>query len=282
MIERKFIDAKKTEYAIKEFVKKQLGKGKVSNIQIERTPIGERIIVYTSKPGLVIGRKGETINETTSVLKKQFKLENPKIEIAEIPDIEFDAQTVADRIAMAIERFGPSTFKMRAYRELERLKKEGALGVEIVLGGKLPGERAKSWRFAFGYLKKTGETDIVNKAQATAKTIPGVVGIKVMIVPKNAIIPDKIVISKAPIIIEEKKTEEKKEEKNENKEIEKETLTAEIPTPVTEEKPKKTRKKKEAEKKEEINENENKEKILPISSTEEKPKRIRKKKEAEK
>jgi len=276
MIERKFISAKKTEYAIKEFVKKQLGKGKVSNIQIERTPIGERIIVYTSKPGLVIGRRGETINETTIVLKKQFKLENPKIEIAEIPDIEFDAQTVADRIAMAIERFGPSTFKMRAYRELERLKKEGALGVEIVLGGKLPGERAKSWRFAFGYLKKTGETDIVNKAQATAKTIPGVVGIKVMIVPKGAIIPDKIEISKAPVIIEEKK-----EEIKEQKETEK-LPTTEIPTPVTEEKPKKTRKKKgetkETEKKEEIK---TEEKSTTITNNTEKPKKTRKKKESE-
>ena len=106
-----------------EFIKTEIGKGKISSIKIERTPIGEKIIVKTSRPGLVIGRKGEAIQSLTAVLKEKFKLENPKLEILEIEKPEFDAQTAADQIAMSLERFGPNSFKIIAYRTLERIKK---------------------------------------------------------------------------------------------------------------------------------------------------------------
>jgi small subunit ribosomal protein S3 len=193
MIEKKFIKAKKDEFATKEFIKAHLGKGKISSIKIERTPIGEKIIISTSKPGLIIGRRGESIQDLTTVLKKKFNLENPKLEIAEIEKPEFDAQTAADQIALSLERFGPNSFKIIAYRALEAIKKAGALGCEILLSGRLPSERARSWRFSFGYLMKTGETaKLVNRAQATAKTKPGIVGIKVAILPLGVVMPDKI------------------------------------------------------------------------------------------
>lgn len=221
MIERKIIAEKKNEYAVKEYVKKILGKGKVSDIKIERTPIGERIIVHTTRPGLIIGSKGEAIQQLTETLKKQFKMENPKIEVSEIAHPDFDAKNVADQIAIALERFGPQSFKMRAYRALERIKNAGALGAEIVLSGKLPAEKARAWRFGYGYLKKTGEIDIVNKAQSTAKTKPGIVGIKVSIVPKDALIADKIEVEKF-IMIKPEEVAEIKEELIE-KEVKKKT-----------------------------------------------------------
>ena len=223
MLAKKFVTTKKTEFAIKEYVKKHLGKGKVSNVKIERTPIGERIVVFTSRPGVVIGRKGEAIQSLTNVLKNQFKLENPKIEIAEITEPQFDAQTIADQIALDLERLGSSVFKRTAYKALERIKAAGALGAEIILSGKLPSEKARPWRFFFGYMKKTGEIDIVNQAQATAQTKPGVVGIKVSVVPKDAIIPDRIKIIKGLKLgaIEEKpKNEEVKAEETEDKKTE--------------------------------------------------------------
>ncbi len=61
MEERKIVKFKKDEFAIKEYIKKTIGKGKVSRVKIEYTPIGEKIIVSTHKPGLVIGRGGEKI-----------------------------------------------------------------------------------------------------------------------------------------------------------------------------------------------------------------------------
>jgi small subunit ribosomal protein S3 len=207
MIEKKFVEEKKQEFEIKEFIRKKLGKGKVSDVKIERTPIGEKIVISTTKPGLVIGRSGEIIQEINKLLKEKFSLENPQIEVSEIAMPIFDAQTVADNIAISLENLGPLSFKLIAYKELERMIRGGALGAEIRLSGRLPSERAKSWRFGFGYLKKTGETTkVVNKAKAVAFTQPGVVGVKVSIVAADVKIPDKITINHEAI---EKELKEK-------------------------------------------------------------------------
>ncbi|MEM2956078.1 MAG: 30S ribosomal protein S3 [Candidatus Pacearchaeota archaeon] len=193
MIEKKVIKAKKDEFAIKEFVKEEIGKGKISSIKIERMPIGEKIIIKTSKPGLVIGKRGESIQDLTNILKKKFNLENPKLEITEIERPEFDAQSVADEIALALERFGSNSFKIIAYKVMEKIKKAGALGCEIILSGKLPSEKARTWCFSFGYLMRSGESaKLVDRARAVAQTKPGVIGIKVSILPPNVKIPDKI------------------------------------------------------------------------------------------
>ena len=196
MEERTTVKFRKDEFAVKEHIKKQLGKGKVSQVEIAYTPIGEKIIVSTSKPGLVIGRHGERIEELTTILKKRFKLENPIIEIDEILQPDFDAQMIADEIALGLERSGPLKFKVIAYRTLQRIINSGALGVEIIMSGKLPGKRAKSWRFAQGYLKKTGDSaKIVDRAMSTAQTKPGTVGIKVSILSPDAVFKDKIKIN---------------------------------------------------------------------------------------
>ncbi len=198
MEERKTVQLKKDEYSIREYIKTNLGKGKVSKVRIEYTPVGEKIIVSTNKPGLVIGKKGEKIEELTGVLKRRFKLENPHIEIDEIKKVEFDAQLIADEIALALERMGPLKFKVVSYRVLQRIVEAGALGVEIKLSGKLPSARAKTWRFAQGLLKKTGDpAKVVDVAHSVANTKPGVVGIKVSILSPYAILLDKIDINEA-------------------------------------------------------------------------------------
>ena len=212
----KFVKLKKEEFGIKEYIKRQLGKGKISNLDIEYTPVGEKIIISTSKPGLVIGRKGEQIQQLTMVLKKRFKLENPHIEINEIENPLFDAQGVADEIAMALERMGNLKFKVIAYRKLQEIMRAGALGCELRLSGKLPSERAKSWRFAEGYLKKAGDSaKEVDRAQATGLTKTGIIGVKVAIMPPDARIYDRIVVddemrSKLGVV-EEDETSKKKQ-----------------------------------------------------------------------
>ena len=191
----KFVKLKKEEFGIKEYIKRHLGKGKISNLDIEYTPVGEKIIISTSKPGLVIGRKGEQIQQLTQILKKRFKLENPHIEINEIENPLLDAQGVADEIALALERMGNLKFKVIAYRKLQEIMKAGALGCELRLSGKLPSERAKSWRFAEGYLKKAGDSaKEVDRAQATGLTKTGIIGVKVAIMPPWARIYDRIIV----------------------------------------------------------------------------------------
>ena len=195
MEEKNVVKFKKEEFAVREYIKKVIGKGKVSKVRIEYTPVGEKIIIATSKPGLVIGRGGEKIDELTRTLKKRFKLENPHVEIDEIMNPQFDAQIVADEIALALENLGPMKFKVIAYKMLQKIMNSGALGAEIRLGGKLPSARAKQWRFAQGYLKKTGDSaKVVDRAQATAQTRPGTVGVKVSILSAYAIIEDKITV----------------------------------------------------------------------------------------
>jgi small subunit ribosomal protein S3 len=187
MEERKFIRLKKEEYGIKEYIKRDLGKGKISKLDIEYTPVGEKILIFTSRPGLVIGRKGEKIGELTQVLKTRFKLDNPHIEIRDIENQAFDAQLVADDIANSLERFGNLKFKVVAYKKLQEIMKAGALGCELRISGKLPSERAKTWRFAEGYLKKAGESrKEVNRAEAVALTKTGIIGIQVSIMGPNA------------------------------------------------------------------------------------------------
>ena len=220
MEERKLVKLKKEEFAVKEYVRHELGKGKVSRIKIEYTPVGEKIIISTSKPGLIIGRGGDKIGELTQILKQKFKLENPHIEIDEIMNPEFDAQVNADDIAMGLERFGPLKFKVIAYKTLQRIMKAGALGVEIRLGGKLPSSRAKSWRFSQGYINKTGESaKVVDRAKAVAQTRPGVVGVKVGILRPGIKLKDRVDVddklmqtlkSNTEKIIEVKKTRSKK------------------------------------------------------------------------
>lgn len=193
MEERNTVKFKKDEFAMKEYIKTSIGKGKVSKVKIEYTPVGEKIIISTNKPGLIIGRGGEKISNLTSVLKTKFKLENPHVEIDEIMQPEFDAQLIADEIALSLERFGPLKFKMITYKCLKKIMDAGALGTEIRLSGKLPGARAKTWRFAQGYLKKVGESaNVVDRAQSRAETKPGTVGIKVSILSPYAILKDKI------------------------------------------------------------------------------------------
>lgn len=220
MDEKKFVQFKKREYAMKKYVWNSLGKGKVSAIKVEYTPIGEKIVVSTDKPGLIIGSRGERIDNLTKILKQRFKLENPNIEINEIRNANLDAQLVADRIALDLERFGNLKFKTIAYKELVKIMKSGALGVEIRLSGKLPSDRAKSWRFAAGYLKKVGDSaKVVGRAQSVALTKLGISGIKVSILPPDAAIHDKITISedlKRLIKISSEKVEETKEEDENN------------------------------------------------------------------
>ncbi|HIH52359.1 30S ribosomal protein S3 [Candidatus Pacearchaeota archaeon] len=216
MEERNIVKFKKEEFSMREKIKEEIGKGKVSRVKIEYAPIGERIIISTSKPGLIIGRGGERIEQLTDMIRKKFKLENPHIEIDEIKNPEFDAQLIADELALGLERFGPLKFKVLAYKALQRIMKAGALGAELRLTGKLPSARAKSWRFAQGYLKKTGDTaNAVDRVQSIAHTKPGVVGVKVSILHPDAVLKDRIKINDK--MLEKLRSNASKEMKEESK-----------------------------------------------------------------
>jgi len=224
MIERKFVAEKMRDFLVRTYMSKSLGTGKYSDIQIKKTPLGEKVVIFTAKPGLIVGKKGETIKGLTRALKTKFKMENPQIEVAEIVTPDLDAQTMAEQIVSTLERFGPKRFKSTGYRTLQRIIDAGGVGAEILISGRgLPGSRAKSWRFYAGYLKKSGDVAVsqVKYGKAIANLKSGTVGVKVRISPPDIALPDKITIkeeTKTTIKVEE--ITEGKAGKEEIKEIE--------------------------------------------------------------
>ena len=247
MIERKFISQKLKEFQIQEYVGSLLRGTGYSHTEIQRTPLGEKVIVYTTRPGVVVGKKGENINKLTAVLKKKFKMENPQIEIGDVHEPMLDVNYLADRIASTLERFGSNRFKSIGYKTLQNILDAGALGAEIVIAGKVPSARAKMWRFKAGYLKKSGDIaeNFVQKGQAVAKLKSGIVGIKVSLMLPDIKLPDKIIFHSQikQEVTQEVKAEtpkvEPKEEKPKrkprqkkaepNKEEKKEEIKAETP-----------------------------------------------------
>tara|TARA_Y100000310_G_scaffold342247_1_gene444614 strand:- start:24494 stop:25255 length:762 start_codon:yes stop_codon:yes gene_type:complete len=220
MIERKFISQKIKEYQIQEFISSSLKNVGHSHTKMVKTPLGEKIVVYASRPGLIVGRKGQNIKELTKTLKKRFELENPQIEISEVEDVNLDANIVAERITDSLERFGPQKFKAIGHKTMENVMSAGALGIEIIISGKIPSSRAKSWRFYSGYLKKCGDISIVavDKSHTQAKLKTGIVGVKVSIMPPGTKLPDKVELIKE----KEEKVEEIEDEKETKEESEKE------------------------------------------------------------
>jgi len=242
MIERKFINQNIKEFEIKEYVKKNLNRVGLSDVRLQRTPLGEKIIITSSRPGLVVGRAGANITKLTKDLKTYFKLENPQIEIEEVISVGLDSTIIAEMIANSLERFGSARFKGIGHKAISDVMQTGALGVEILISGKVPSARARTWRFYQGYLKKCGDIaqNKVRISYAAANLKSGIVGIKVSIMTPDTVLPDKMTI----------KTESKEETKVE--EVKDKKVTEEVETKAKEKtkaKPKKKTTKKKTPKK---------------------------------
>jgi len=194
MIERAFVKQNKIEFQIQEFITNSLKNVGHSHTKLQKTPLGEKIVIFASRPGLIVGREGSNIKKLTIDLKKRFKLENPQIEINEVENINLDARIVAERIASDLERFGTSRFKGIGHKVMQDVMNAKALGIEILMSGKIPSSRAKKWRFYRGYLKKCGDIALtgVDKAYTKAQLKTGIVGIQVRIMPPGTKLPDKI------------------------------------------------------------------------------------------
>jgi len=196
MIENKFIKENLQAFEVKEYIYKKLKKVGLSDVKMQKTPLGERIIIRTSRPGLVVGRGGSNIQALTKELKQLFKLENPQIEIEEVKDYRLDPGIMAEMVANSLERYGTKGFKGIAHRAVQDVMKAGARGVEVVISGLVPSQRAKRWRFRAGYMKKSGEIAIegVKKALRVAQLKRCVIGVQVAILPPEIRIPDEVFI----------------------------------------------------------------------------------------
>ncbi|PIU21097.1 MAG: 30S ribosomal protein S3 [Candidatus Diapherotrites archaeon CG08_land_8_20_14_0_20_34_12] len=195
MIEKFFIQEGIKKISLENYLKKELNKAGFCGMAINKTPLVTRIIVSVTRPGLAIGKGGTTIAQLTHNIGEKFKIENPQIEINEIKVPELNAKATLNKIIALIER--GFAWKSVAFRTTEDTLRKGAMGIELVLKGKLTGKggRKMKHRIAKGYMKKAGHlTELVDYAKGTAYTKAGAIGIRLRIIRPGTIFPDKISI----------------------------------------------------------------------------------------
>ncbi len=193
-IVKRFITESIKRTEIDEFLQKKLERAGYGGVNLSKTPLGTHVVIYAMRPGLVIGRGGETIKELASALEENFKLSNPQISVSEIEVPEFNALVVANRVASALQR--GVHFRRAGFWALNQVMEAGALGAEIVISGKLRTERARFEKFKAGYFPRCGEPALqfTKKAEAHVQLKPGMIGVRVKIMPPDAIFPDKVKI----------------------------------------------------------------------------------------
>jgi small subunit ribosomal protein S3 len=198
-IQKYFVQENARRAEIDEFLSQDLKRAGYSRVEMTKTPLGTRVVVYAAKPGLVIGRRGESIRDLTQVLEKRFGVQNPQISVATLEAPELDAKVVASQIAMALQR--GIHFRRAAYWALQRTIEAGALGVEISIRGKLTTDRARYEKYKAGYLPSVGEaiSKIVRSAVVDTQLKQGLFGIRVRLMPPNISLPDKPTIRDVPL-----------------------------------------------------------------------------------
>jgi small subunit ribosomal protein S3 len=223
---------------LEEFMAKKLERAGFTHLDIIKTPLVTRIVIHVTKPGLAIGKGGQTIKQLTEKIATDYAIDNPQIEIQEITNPTLNAKATVDKMASMIQREFP--WRSVAFRTVRDIMAAGAQGVELTVKGKIAGKagRKRKQRIAFGYMKKVGDqTKYVDYAKASAYPKVGAIGIKLRIIHPETVFPDKIDVKKViegikgtsentPIgkVIEEKIEDKKIENKEELTKEQKEKL----------------------------------------------------------
>jgi len=168
-----------------EFLSETLRDAGYGHVDVQKTPIGTRITLSVTRPGLVIGRKGTGIRDLTSKLEQKFGLSNPQISVTELEAPELNPKIMCNRIAQLIER--GTAFRRAAIWTNNTIMNAGALGVEITVAGKLRSERAHFEKHAAGLVPKSGDVanKVVRYGVTHVLTKMGLMGIQLKIALKN-------------------------------------------------------------------------------------------------
>jgi small subunit ribosomal protein S3 len=170
------------DYKIREFLKRKLSEASVSRIHIERPARKAIITIHTARPGVVIGKKGEDIENLRMGVGKLLRMpvSDINIRIAEIRKPELDAQLVAEGIAQQLER--RVMFRRAMKRAVTNTMRLGAQGIKVRVSGRLNGaEIARSEWYREGRVPLHTFRADIDYGLAEAKTTYGVIGVKVWI-----------------------------------------------------------------------------------------------------
>ena len=183
-----FSDYLVEDYNIRKFLKKKLYSAGVSKIEIERASDRVKVIVFTAKPGVVIGKGGAEIEVTKKELQK-LTGKNVLVDIKEIKRPDKDAQLVAENIALQLEN--RVSFRRAMKSCMGRTMKTGALGIKTAVSGRLGGaDMARTEFYSEGTIPLQTLRADIDYGFAEADTTYGKVGVKVWIY-KGEVLPTK-------------------------------------------------------------------------------------------
>jgi len=167
---------------IRKFLEKRLARAALSHVEIERAGDKVKVIIYTARPGIVIGKKGAEIDNLRADLEKIAKVGKGQVnvDVIEIKRPELDANLVAQSIAEQLE--GRIAFRRAMRKAVQSARKAGAKGIRIQCSGRLGGaEMGRREWYREGRVPLHTLRAKIDYGQATARTTMGACGVKVWI-----------------------------------------------------------------------------------------------------
>jgi small subunit ribosomal protein S3 len=172
---------------VRDFLKRKLAHASVGRVLIERPAKDARITIFSARPGVVIGKKGEEIESLKAELRRIMGVQQVHVNIEEIRKPEIDAQLIADSIAQQLEK--RIMFRRAMKRAMQNAMRLGAQGIKIMSAGRLNGiEIARTEWYREGRVPLHTLRADIDYGQGEAKTNYGVIGIKVWVY-KGEVIP---------------------------------------------------------------------------------------------
>lgn len=186
---QKYADLLHEDFAIRRLIRSEMERAGISSIEIERFPKQVSVTIWTAKPGIVIGRKGASINALKRKLEELTRGKKIRLEVQEVEKPDLDAYLVAENIAQQLEK--RISFRRAMKQAIGRAMRAGAEGVMVTCGGRLAGaEMARSETFRQGRVPRHTLRADIDYAQSEALTTFGRIGVKVWIY-KGEILPER-------------------------------------------------------------------------------------------
>ena len=175
---------------LNDYLREKIKESGFHKVEISKTPVGTKVTLFVTKPGIVIGRKGANIKLLTEKLESDFGLKNPQIAVEEIAKPELSPSVMCSRIAGHLER--GTAFRRATMWTLQQIMSAGAMGVQITVSGKLRGDRSAFEKHSAGVLPRAGHHAkvIVSEDIAHVETPMGLIGIRIRIARKEKVVPE--------------------------------------------------------------------------------------------
>ncbi len=186
---------------VRDYLKKKLVGAGVSKIIIERPAKNAKITIYTARPGVVIGKKGEDIEHLRNELKKRMGLPDVGLNIEEVRKPEIDAQLISESITQQLEK--RIMFRRAMKRAMQNAMRLGAQGIKIMSAGRLNGiEIARTEWYREGRVPLHTLRADIDYGFSEAKTTYGIIGVKVWVYKGDLILGQE---AAAPVAAEPEK-----------------------------------------------------------------------------